>query len=122
MFCPHCRTEYREGFTICADCRIPLVTSLPAAERRGEGGGVPMGKFVEYLRTSDIGDIVILRSILDGGEVSYFIQDENINTLYPFMQSAILMVAEEDVEQVRELLKEVDLRYVRMIFGPREGK
>ncbi|MHB8108914.1 MAG: tetratricopeptide repeat protein [Syntrophorhabdaceae bacterium] len=29
MFCPRCRTEYREGFTICADCKIPLVEQLP---------------------------------------------------------------------------------------------
>lgn len=34
MFCPSCGGEYREGFTTCADCEIPLVESLPP-------GGVP---------------------------------------------------------------------------------
>ena len=29
MFCPNCAAEYREGFTICADCKIPLVTEPP---------------------------------------------------------------------------------------------
>lgn len=29
MFCPKCRTEYRKGFTTCADCDIPLVAELP---------------------------------------------------------------------------------------------
>jgi hypothetical protein len=24
-FCPSCRTEYREGFVECADCKVPLV-------------------------------------------------------------------------------------------------
>jgi hypothetical protein len=25
MICPQCRAEYREGFTVCADCDVPLV-------------------------------------------------------------------------------------------------
>ncbi|MCR4648303.1 MAG: hypothetical protein K5776_04410 [Lachnospiraceae bacterium] len=27
-FCPKCKVEYREGFTICSDCKVPLVASL----------------------------------------------------------------------------------------------
>lgn len=27
-FCPKCKIQYREGFTICSDCKIPLVNSL----------------------------------------------------------------------------------------------
>ena len=28
MFCPRCKCEYREGFTICADCDVALVAEL----------------------------------------------------------------------------------------------
>ena len=28
LFCPKCCTEYREGFTTCADCKVPLVLEL----------------------------------------------------------------------------------------------
>lgn len=28
-FCPNCKAEYREGFTLCADCQETLVEALP---------------------------------------------------------------------------------------------
>jgi hypothetical protein len=31
-FCPLCRAEYREGFTLCADCYVELVDELPPDE------------------------------------------------------------------------------------------
>lgn len=31
-FCPKCKTEYREGFKICADCKVELVDSLTEAD------------------------------------------------------------------------------------------
>jgi hypothetical protein len=37
MFCPSCGGEYREGFTTCADCEVPLVESLPAGELPSRG-------------------------------------------------------------------------------------
>ena len=28
-WCPKCKAEYREGFTECSTCRVPLVDTLP---------------------------------------------------------------------------------------------
>ena len=28
-WCPKCKAEYREGFTECATCHVPLVDELP---------------------------------------------------------------------------------------------
>jgi hypothetical protein len=37
MFCPVCGDEYREGFTTCADCQVPLVgVPPPPRVRRGD--------------------------------------------------------------------------------------
>lgn len=27
-FCPKCKIQYRDGFTVCSDCKVPLVSSL----------------------------------------------------------------------------------------------
>ncbi len=37
MFCPQCQAEYRQGFTVCADCEVPLVAALRADRPQTEG-------------------------------------------------------------------------------------
>jgi hypothetical protein len=32
MFCPLCKSEFRDGFTECSDCHIPLVATKEEAE------------------------------------------------------------------------------------------
>lgn len=33
MYCPKCRSEFREGFVECADCLVALVENLPPEDR-----------------------------------------------------------------------------------------
>ena len=39
-WCPKCKAEYREGFTECNTCHVPLVDELPAEEVSDHAGVV----------------------------------------------------------------------------------
>ena len=117
MFCPNCKAEYKEGYTKCSDCGIVLVPELPIEELIEPEHD---GSFVTILETNDFMDIPLIKAALDAGNVQYFIQGEEMNVIYPFAQSAILMVAAEDTEKAVELLQDVKLNYIRMIFDPNQ--
>jgi hypothetical protein len=107
MFCPKCKAEYREGFTSCSDCNIPLVPELePARDDRPE--------FVEYeevLSTFNPFDMAMIKSLLDGEGITYFFKGEEFSYVQPLADPARLMVAKEDVEAAREILKDLVTSY-----------
>lgn len=43
MFCPLCRAEYRQGITLCPDCNVALIPTLPAVP--GESPDDPFCSF-----------------------------------------------------------------------------
>ncbi len=106
MYCPTCRTEYREGFTRCHDCNIPLVNALPLEP-------VPeFTDFTEVLATYNPGDIAFIRSVLEGEEIDYFFKGGHLIQIAPLAEPARLMVRKDQAERVRELFSDVHLSYV----------
>ena len=56
-WCPECRTEYREGYSICADCHVPLVDELhdlPDMESELEWPPVDLGEPVLLATLVDV--------------------------------------------------------------------
>ena len=112
MFCPECKSEYRQGFTRCTDCDMDLVHELPSEE----------AEFVEYvqvLATHNAADISFIKSILDGEKIDYFLKGELFNQLEPPVQPAILMVRKEHVETANDLLRDLNVTF--LISNPRTG-
>jgi hypothetical protein len=72
MFCPKCKTEYREGFTQCADCNVPLVDELPPASEH-----VEYIDLVEVLNTNDQSVIALAKAGLEKQNIHYVAQGEH---------------------------------------------
>ena len=109
MFCPECRFEFIEGVTECPDCKVALVGTLPPEEY-----GVAREDVTDYLplvRTFSAKDIALIHSVLGGINIRYFIQGENFTHVRPMADPAILMIAEEDIEDAKELLKDLPLSF-----------
>src|SRR5690242_11312210 len=74
MFCPVCKTEYREGFNICSDCNVELVDALPmydlpkafAVLWSGENSAF-LDQLLQELEQAKIGAVGIPRDVLFKG-------------------------------------------------------
>ena len=106
MFCPECKSEYVEGITVCADCRVPLVAALPPEP---DHTGEPL---VRILSTYNAGDVAIIRSILEGTDISYYFQGKGFNDVGPLLEPTHLYVARRQVNTVKELLKDVQIHFL----------
>jgi len=65
--------------------------------------------FEPLLETQSVGDLAIIRSILDSEGITYYIQNEHVaQYLYHSVPMRILVYTEE-ADKARELLKDVKL-------------
>jgi hypothetical protein len=103
MFCPKCRTEYREGFSVCADCNVDLVRELPP-EPKPE-----YIKYEEIMATYNPADVALIKSLLDAEGIIYFFHGENFMHVRPLVEPARLMVDKEQAEDAKDLLKDLNL-------------
>ena len=103
MFCPKCKSEYREGFYKCADCGVDLV-GAPPPEQTDDLGDV---EFVEVYSTYQQGDIAFIKSVLDGEGITYFFQGESSVMLIAAGAYARLLVKAGEAQRAREILQEL---------------
>jgi len=63
MYCPQCRSEYREGFTRCGTCEVDLVADLTSVPREPPAAD-PMGPWVDCFGYLELHDARSLRDRL----------------------------------------------------------
>ncbi|HEV8580399.1 MAG TPA: DUF2007 domain-containing protein [Thermoanaerobaculia bacterium] len=103
MFCPECRSEYREGFVECADCRVPLVESLAAEATFQEIN------LVTVLASADPAVLALAESLLAEAEIPYLNQGEPLQNVFAGTVGPVLLqVPEEHAEAALELLAELE--------------
>ena len=119
MFCPECETEYREGFTTCADCGVVLVAEL------GMNTLVPL----TTERSSSVIDGLV--DMLERAEVPYVIEagtalrllDGEVEELeMPEVWQARIWVTAARVEEAKEILREVRVYLAQQAEELERGK
>lgn len=100
MYCPKCKSEYREGFTICKDCNIELQKELPDEDI------IERESYTEILHTVQKENIGLIKSILDAENIDYKVFDESIGNLYPIPGTNRVYVSKSDYEAAIDLLKD----------------
>ncbi len=108
MFCPTCRTEYIEGTSVCPDCGAALVPELPADAESELPEDV---EYEEILATFNAGAVAIIKSLLDGEGIDYYFRGEFFNYVDPLIQPPRLMVRAGQVEEAKEILKDLRIAY-----------
>ncbi len=66
-------------------------------------------EFVELFSCMNVGDIVVIKSVLDDAEVDYYVAGENFAILDPLIQPARFFIAQDRIDDVKELLKDFNL-------------
>jgi hypothetical protein len=99
MFCPKCKSEYREGFKQCKECQLDLVAQLATEEFEDDD------VLIELTSSIQQNAIGVIKSILDSEGIKYTIFDESTGNLYPIPGANRLMVAKSDYQTAQELLK-----------------
>jgi hypothetical protein len=103
MFCPKCKSEYREGFYKCADCGAELVAQLPK-EAEDEVGYVDL---IEVYSTYQQSDIAFIKSVFDGEGIRYFFSGESTTLMVGAGAYARLMVETDDAPRAKEILQDL---------------
>lgn len=126
MFCPKCGAEYRNGFTKCSDCKIPLVLSLPLQPKpeqeqkpkQEQRPKLQHVKLVDVFKTGNPATIAMVKSLLESAEIKYFVKNEGLQDLFvlgrlgigfnPIIGPVEIWVKKEDEKDARKLLEELE--------------
>jgi hypothetical protein len=113
MICPNCRAEYREGYTVCADCEVPLVEKLQEDEPPE-----PELELVTVFDTGEPADVLVAKSILEAEGIEFFAKDEGVQDLFgagrlgsgfnTMAGQVEIQVRPEDADRARRLLERLD--------------
>jgi hypothetical protein len=118
MWCPACRSEYRDGFTTCSDCGSPLVAKLSDGAHASPPDPEPPTNLPE-LTNDDVlaeletvpavqADVVTARLRGEGiPAVAVGIDTSGYGVALRFTEGTRVMVRQADLERARAVLREL---------------
>ena len=117
--CPKCKAEYRDGFTVCADCGIPLEeqaaiineTAQSTKDNREdtENGWQPVDERL-LANFNDMVELSYVTSMLEDARIPYRIIAKDVSDYLQIMHGSsylgsCLYVSANDYDAAREILE-----------------
>lgn len=103
-WCPKCQTEYREGYSICADCQVALVDKLPKLPP------VDLGEPVLLITLNDVFEGNILLELLRENKIPAFQKGRGVGGYLNIIMSVNsfgteIYVPRQMLKQAQELME-----------------
>jgi hypothetical protein len=109
VYCPQCGVEYRDGFTECSDCHVPLLAGTPPREPASTFD--PNLDLVVVLETDDPVQLFLAKGLLEDADIPFFVLGQIatlIQDVDPFLHKRVRVQVPRDREaEARELLAEL---------------
>jgi hypothetical protein len=109
MYCPQCRVEYRDGFTECSDCHIPLLAGTPPVETAAPSD--PALGLVVVLETNDRFQLALAKGLLEDAGIPFFVLGQIatlIQDVDPYLHKWVRVQVPRDREaEAREILDQL---------------
>jgi hypothetical protein len=106
MFCPTCKAGYRDGFTECADCQIPLVDSLEALAPKND---LDLADSVVAYVTPVQDEANALKERLEANGIPVSLFDNKDGTVHPYSNhgasGVILLVPGAQLQPAQEIIE-----------------
>ena len=111
MYCPQCRCEYRDGFTECSDCHVPLLAGALPAEPPDPFD--PALELVVVMETNNGLQLAMATGLLDDAKLPFFVLGQIaklVNDVSPFLNKWVRLQVPRDREaEARELMADLPL-------------
>ena len=112
MKCPQCGTSYRDEFTQCHDCDVPLVSDSDYREQQkaaeADREKYRDMKIVEICAVQGVAEADVIRGMLESIGIESMTRGHSVLSVHPFTMDGMgevrILVAEPDVEAAREAI------------------
>ena len=112
MKCPECGAGYRDDFTHCHDCEVPLISDTDFRERQqaaeADREKYRDMKIVEVCSVQGVAEADVIRGMLESIGIESMTRGHSVLSVHPFTMDGMgevrILVAEPDEKRAREAI------------------